>query len=64
MPRPLHDALERSATKKGLVGDRRNAYVFGSLRKAKMKGKKKGRTMDDAALALSSRLKKGKSNAY
>ena len=42
MPKALHRKLEREATKKGLTGERRDAYVYGTLYKAKA-GKKKKR---------------------
>ena len=41
MPKWLHDKLARQANKKGLTGDRRGAYVFGTL--AQYKKKKKER---------------------
>ena len=31
MPKKLEAKLERSADKKGLTGDRRNAYVYGTM---------------------------------
>lgn len=33
MPKALEKRLEREAAKKGLKGKRRNAYVYGTLRK-------------------------------
>lgn len=33
MPKELEQSLERSAAKRGLTGDRRDAYVYGTLRK-------------------------------
>lgn len=42
MPKALHDKLAREAKKKGLKGDRKNAFVYGTLSKIK-KGKKVGR---------------------
>jgi hypothetical protein len=38
MPKKLHDKLKRKAKKKGLTGDRKNAYIYGPLGKG---GKKK-----------------------
>lgn len=38
MPKALHNKLARQATKKGLSGKRKNAYVYGTLNKIK-KGK-------------------------
>lgn len=35
MPKALHRKLEREATKKHLHGDRRNAYVYGTIAKVK-----------------------------
>jgi len=40
MPKKLHDKLRREAKKKGLTGKRKDAYIYGTLEKAK-KGKKK-----------------------
>ena len=42
MPKKLHDALARRATKMGLKGERRDAYVYGTM--AKQKKKKKGKS--------------------
>ena len=39
MPKVLEKTLERQATKKGLKGDRKNAYVYGTIAKIE-KGKK------------------------
>lgn len=33
MPKALHDKLAREATKRGLTGERRDAYVYGTLAK-------------------------------
>ena len=33
MPKKTHDILKREAKKKGLTGDKYDAYVFGSLDK-------------------------------
>lgn len=33
MPKKLEDKLKREASKDGLKGDRKNAYVYGTLRK-------------------------------
>ncbi len=38
MPKRLHDALERSAKKKGLKGDRKDRYVYGGMKNAAKKG--------------------------
>ncbi len=40
MPKALHDKLVRQANKQGLKGERKNAYVFGTLARI-MKGKQK-----------------------
>lgn len=37
MPKKIEAALKRSANKKGLKGDRRNAYIYGTLNKIKKK---------------------------
>lgn len=42
MPERMHRALERSAKKKGLTGERKDRYVYGTMAKreaAKKKGK-------------------------
>lgn len=39
MPKKMHEALERQATKKGLTGKRRRRYVYGTMAKAKKRGK-------------------------
>ena len=41
MPKKLHEKLKRSAKKKGLKGKRKDAYIHGTLRKVKHKGKSK-----------------------
>lgn len=33
MPKALHRSLSRQASKKGLTGARRDAYVYGTMRK-------------------------------
>lgn len=33
MPKKLHDALARAAAKKGLKGKRKNAFIFGVMRR-------------------------------
>lgn len=44
MPKVLHDKLSREASKKGLKGKRKDAYVYGTLNKVdKKKGSKRGR---------------------
>ncbi len=40
MPKKLEDELKREAAKKGLKGDRKDAYVYGTLRKTGWKPKK------------------------
>ena len=32
MPKALHDKLAKQANKKGLTGDRKDAYVYGTMR--------------------------------
>jgi hypothetical protein len=39
MPKKMHERLEKQAHKKGLKGERKDAYVYGTMNKAK--GKKK-----------------------
>ncbi len=41
MPKAMHKALKRSAAKKGLTGKRKKAYIYGTMAKAKKRGKKK-----------------------
>lgn len=41
MPKAMHRALERQARKKGIKGERKKRYVFGTMAKAKAKAKKK-----------------------
>jgi len=44
MPEWLHRQLAQSAAKKGLTGERKNAYIFGTLGKyEKRKGRKQAR---------------------
>lgn len=40
MPKEMHRALEARAKKMGLTGERKDAYVYGTMRKAEMPGKK------------------------
>ena len=39
MPKKMHDALERQAKKKGLTGERKKAYVYGTMMKQQKRGK-------------------------
>lgn len=41
MPKKLERALKRSAKKKGLKGRRKDAYVYGTMRKTGWKPKKR-----------------------
>ena len=41
MPKKLHRQLARKATKKGLTGERRDAYIYGTM--AKIEKRKKGK---------------------
>lgn len=43
MPKSVHRALARSAAKKGLSGKRRDAYVYGGLKKVEQGKSKRGR---------------------
>ena len=38
MPKKMHDALEKQAKKKGLKGEAKDRYVYGTMQK--QKGKK------------------------
>jgi hypothetical protein len=40
MPKAMEEALEKEATKKGYKGKRRNAFVYGTLRKTGWKPKR------------------------
>lgn len=44
MPKELHQKLEKQARKKGYTGERKDAYVYGTMHKieSKKKGTKKG----------------------
>ncbi len=37
MPKAMHDALARQAKKKGLTGERKNAYIYGTMAKQEKK---------------------------
>jgi len=39
MPKKLHETLKREARKKGLKGKRKDAYVYGTMRKTGWKPK-------------------------
>ena len=41
MPEEEHRKLKRSAKKAGLTGERKEAYVYGTLHKIKLRRKKK-----------------------
>lgn len=43
MPKKLERELKKQASKRGLSGERRDAYVYGTLRKTGWKPKRKGR---------------------
>ena len=57
MPRELHDALEKRAQEKGLTGESKKRFVFGTMAKRKKKSNKKAVTMDHAAAALSAKMR-------
>ena len=40
MPKKLHAELEKQAKAKGLTGERKNAYVYGTLNKVEKRKKK------------------------
>lgn len=42
MPKKLEEKLKREARKKGLKGERADAYVYGSMRKTGWKPKQEG----------------------
>jgi hypothetical protein len=39
MPKELHRKLEHEAEKKGLKGERKDRYVYGTMKEIKKKGK-------------------------
>lgn len=41
MPKALENKLKREASKKHLTGERKNAYVYGTLAKLKARKKRK-----------------------
>lgn len=43
MPKKIHKTLEKSARKKGLKGNRKNAYIYGTLNKITKKHKRNKR---------------------
>lgn len=40
MPKKLHNKLKKQADKKGLKGERKNAYIYGTMNKIEKKKKK------------------------
>lgn len=42
-PKKLEEDLKKSAAKKGLTGERKDSYVYGTLRKTGWEPKKKGK---------------------
>ncbi len=45
MPKELHDKLKRQAEKKGFTGKRKQAYIFGTLRRTGWKPKRQKKTL-------------------
>jgi hypothetical protein len=43
MPKEMHRSLEARARKMGLKGERKDAYVYGTMRKVEGMHKKKGK---------------------
>ena len=41
MPKALHDKLKKQAEKKGYTGKRKQAYIYGTMRKTGWKPKRK-----------------------
>jgi hypothetical protein len=39
MPKELHDRLKRQADRKGLKGDKRKAYIYGTMHRIEKGGK-------------------------
>ena len=46
MPKKLEAELKREAAKKGLSGDRKDAYVYGTLRSTGWKPKRELKTLE------------------
>ena len=44
MPKALHDKLERVAQAKGLRGERKDAYIFGTMRRTGWKPRQERRS--------------------
>jgi hypothetical protein len=42
MPKKLHEALRKSAKRKGLKGKRKNRYIYGSIQK--VENRKRGKS--------------------
>ena len=40
MPKPLERALTKKAKQMGLIGERRNAFIYGTMRKSGWKPKR------------------------
>ncbi len=47
MPKAAHKALEKAARKKGLTGERKDRYIYGTLARLGRKNKKKKRLKYD-----------------
>jgi len=43
MPKKVENALKKEAAKKGITGERKNAYVYGTMQKMELLDKKKGK---------------------
>lgn len=41
MPKALHRKLAKQATKQGLTGERKDAYIYGTMKKVESAKKKK-----------------------
>jgi len=50
MPKALHDKLAKQALAQGLKGDKKDAYVYGTLNKVENAHKKKHASMTSKAL--------------
>lgn len=51
MPAKLEHDLEAQANKKGLSGDRKDAYVYGTMRKTGWKPKREGQSSQRKAFS-------------
>lgn len=46
MPKKMHNMLKKQARKKGLKGERADAYIYGTMNEIEKAGKKKRKKKD------------------